>query len=61
MLADFYHMYENGKNISDIKKYKDSLVHCHIAGYITRSVFDRRKKFLNLKLKYITLFVFMEV
>ena len=38
MLADFYHMYRNGEPISDIKKYKDHLVHCHIAGYLNRSV-----------------------
>ena len=38
MLADFYHMHENGENISDVKKYKDCLIHCHIAGYIKRAV-----------------------
>lgn len=38
MLADFYHMYENGEDISDVKKYKDYLIHCHIAGYIKRAV-----------------------
>ena len=38
MLADFYHVHENGEDISDVKKYKGLLVHCHIAGYIKRAV-----------------------
>ncbi len=38
MLADFYHMHENGENVSDVKKYKGCLIHCHIAGYINRTV-----------------------
>ncbi len=38
MLADFYHMHENGEDISDVKKYKDYLIHFHIAGYIKRAV-----------------------
>ena len=38
MLADFYHIHENGEDISDVKKYKGLLVHCHIAGYIKRAV-----------------------
>ena len=38
MLADFYHVHENGENVSDVKKYKGLLVHCHIAGYIKRAV-----------------------
>lgn len=38
MLADFYHIYKNGESVSDVKKYKDLLVHCHIAGFLKRSV-----------------------
>lgn len=38
MLADFYHMQQNGENVSDVKKYKGYLVHTHIAGYINRYV-----------------------
>jgi sugar phosphate isomerase/epimerase len=48
MLADFYHMYENGEDISDIKKYKDYLIHCHIAGCKERAVpTDEEEPFIN--------------
>lgn len=38
MLADFYHIYKNGESISDVKKYKALLAHCHIAGFLKRAV-----------------------
>lgn len=38
MLCDFYHVSQNGENVSDVKKYKGYLVHCHIAGYLERAV-----------------------
>ncbi len=32
IMADFYHMYCNGEDLSVLEKYKDKLVHIHMAG-----------------------------
>ena len=30
-LADLFHMYKNGESVSEIEKYRDMIIHAHIA------------------------------